>query len=136
MDGGSGGERAGGGDRGEGRGDRAGRVVHVPNRMTQYRWVTIGGVLATLFLGLAYALTRPPAATGRGAAPRASDPALLAEREAILDRIVALDARHRAGEISEYAYWQKREALKGDLVLLMEEAVRRDAGAGRTRGKA
>ncbi|HVH05520.1 MAG TPA: hypothetical protein VNE71_05930, partial [Myxococcota bacterium] len=86
----------------------------------------------------AIVITRPPAEQARAAAGRrASDPEALARRESILDRIVALDAKHRAGEISEYAYWQKREALKTTLVELLEESGRaRPGGAGSGRANA
>jgi hypothetical protein len=128
----------GGASAGSGDAGGAGRVVRVPNRMTSLRVITIAGVLVTLGLGTAFALTRPPAEPGRAAAGRrASDPAALARRESILDRIVALDAKHRAGEISEYAYWQKREALKATLVELLEESGRaRPGGAGSGRAHA
>jgi len=118
-----GGGRVRGGDASNphGGGDR---VVKVPNRMNSLRVPAIAGVLGTLLLGAAYALTRPAGGGAGGSDRRASDPALLARREQILDRIVALDAKHRAGEISEYAYWQKREALKDVLVEIIEEAGR------------
>jgi hypothetical protein len=128
------------GSAGSGDAGGAGRVIRVPNRMTSLRVVTIVGVLATLGLGAAFALTRPPVESQRaGAGRRASDPEALARRESILDRIVALDAKHRAGEISEYAYWQKREALKATLVELLEESSRvapRSAGSDRARERA
>ncbi len=120
ADAGMGGERSGGRSGGGGE-----RVLRVPNRMNSLRIPAIAGLLATLLLGAAYALTRPATAGGDGSGQRTSDPAFLARREQILDRIVALDAKHRAGEISEYAYWQKREALKDLLVEIIEEAARR-----------
>lgn len=120
-----GGARVRGGDRDASNPhSEGGRVVRVPNRTNSLRVPVIAGILGTLLLGAAYALTRPAPGGGAGADRRASDPALLARREQILDRIVALDAKHRAGEISEYAYWQKREALKDLLVEIFEEADR------------
>ncbi|MFN0152002.1 MAG: hypothetical protein ACKVU1_14980 [bacterium] len=123
---GAGAEGGMGGERSRGRSGGGGdRVVHVPNRMNSIRTPVIAGVLGTLLLGAAYALTRPATAGGEaGSGQRTSDPVFLARREQILDRIVALDAKHRAGEISEYAYWQKREALKDLLVEIIEEAAR------------
>ncbi len=99
------------------------RVVRVPNRTQKLLLPALVGVLGPLLGGLAYTLVHKPAGAA-GGPRRASDPGLLARREAILARIVALDQKHRAGQISEYSYWQKREALKGELVLILEEIDR------------
>jgi len=109
---------------GEGHSDDGGtKVVRVPDRTKALLVPALLGVLAPLGAGVAYALTRRPLAARRDGR-RAADPELLAKREAILERIVALDRKNRAGEISEYAYWQKREALKGELVTILEETER------------
>jgi hypothetical protein len=114
-----------GGEGGEGGGET--KVVRVPDRTASLLAPALAGVLAPLVAGVVYALSRRPRAARRDGR-RAADPALLAKREAILERIVALDGKNRAGEISEYAYWQKREALKGELVALLEE-MGQDRGA-------
>jgi hypothetical protein len=126
------GTAASGGAQG-GDGAAAPKVIRVPNPTQRLLVPTILGVFGALLLLMGFALTRRPAHAG----PRArvaSDEAALERREAILDRIVALDERHRTGEISEYAYWQKREALKAQLVEIAEETERRarpaPAGAG------
>jgi hypothetical protein len=111
---------------GEGGGTK---VVRVPDRTDKLLVPALLGVLVPLTAGVVYALTRRPARESRGAR-RAADPEVLARREAILERIVALDRRNREGEISEYAYWQKREALKGELVALLEEMERPGGEAG------
>lgn len=104
------------------------KVVRVPNRTSRLILPALAGILGPLAAALAFSLARRPARAGAGAR-RAAAPALLAAREAILDRIVSLDRRYRAAEISEYAYWQKREALKGELVELIERIERGEAGA-------
>lgn len=115
------------GGEGTGEGESGASVVRVPDRTGDLLFPTLLGVLGPLLAGVAYALTRRPRNVQPGAR-RAADSEALARREAILERIVALDRRNRDGAISEYDYWQKREALKGELVALLEEMERPGGG--------